>query len=459
MNPNSNYKRKLKEFLNTHKAIIIIALFALIIRVIFFIAVQPWNEQILQNKILVKDSADYHKLALSILNTRSFSSWNPVRTPGYPIFISMIYFIFGIKPWVVSLIQVLLNIISLIMVYVGAKMIFNKQVAIISAVLFAIDPHTILHSIIPATETLFVLIFLVSILILIYGLRCKKIIFFLISGFLLGLATLVRPIAQFFPIVVIGLILSYPRIKFVFRLKMIISFSLIFLLIIAPWLYRNYSEYNHLSLCCIKGLMFLHIVSVTEAGKTGKSVDQMYAEFRKKAEEQGANETNNPFDYYQILTRIEKNYIIANWKLYIPMHLKGMANMFLSLYTSQICWLLGLESNRLPWEVFQSPSMLKTVRGFFKSKSNHEIMIGMFIGIFLLINYLAFFFGSISMICEKRYMDLIIISSVIMYFTVLTGVAGLAQYKLPIIPFYNIVSAQGLFKILKFSKNRKQHSI
>ncbi len=142
-------------FLRHNKSIILIAGFALLLRIGFFMVVQPWDKQVLQETILVGDPDGYHNMALSIINSGSFSyhKYMPFekikgdvsaeRTPGYPLFVSFVYFLFGVRPWLVILFQLLVNVGSLILIYVLAKKVFEKKIAIIAALLYAIEPHAI----------------------------------------------------------------------------------------------------------------------------------------------------------------------------------------------------------------------------------------------------------------------------------------------------------------------------
>ncbi|MCS6950132.1 MAG: hypothetical protein NZ520_06720 [bacterium] len=60
----------------------------------------------------------YHRLAADLLQTGQFGG-NPeydaslhvatVRPPGYPLFVAAVYAGFGIRPWVVQLLHVLLS--------------------------------------------------------------------------------------------------------------------------------------------------------------------------------------------------------------------------------------------------------------------------------------------------------------------------------------------------------------
>ena len=55
------------KFASNNKVIILVVLFALLVRVVFFMAGRLWDEQVLSDLILVYDAAGYHNLALDLL--------------------------------------------------------------------------------------------------------------------------------------------------------------------------------------------------------------------------------------------------------------------------------------------------------------------------------------------------------------------------------------------------------
>ena len=445
----------LKDFYSRNKALIIILFIAFLLRITLFIVYRPWDEQIVTNKVIQLDASGYHRLALCILTDGSFGG-DTFRTPGYPLFVASHYFLFGLKPWFVFITQIFLNIFSIIMVYHLGKTILNKKIGLIASFLFAVDPHQIAYNVTLLSDTLFTSIFLASILLLVLGFKNKKIPYFLISAFVLGIATLVRPISQFFVFFTLGFILIYTKFKYSFRFKTIILYALLFILTISPWLYRNYSKYNHLNLSTAQGHnLLLYDVAYTEVLKTGKPIKVVQSEFQEKAIEMGYNEANNPFDNSIIYNKIAVNYIRNNWKIYFRNHFKGIFNMYTALGTQNISKLLNLESKDLSFHHFSSPGVLKMVSGFFKSKSFHEIIIGMIIFIFLMICYISFFYGCFLMIKNKEYFYFIMLIVTIVYFSIFTGVIGLSRYKLPITPFYITISAYGLFEAYTYYKNKR----
>lgn len=441
----------------SQKGLVIVICFALFLRIMLFLVVQPYHAQIMQNKILANvDARQYQELAVDILHNRSFSGvYGAYRTPGYPFFIAVIYSIFGIKPWVVLLLQLFLNSISLALVYLLGKEIFDKKTAIIAAALYALDPHTIFYSVNLMSDTLFTFIFLAAVLFLLYGLKQARSIFFLFSGCLFGVGALIRPLGQYFPLAAAAIILIYAKMKWRSKLKAIAILITVFMLVISPWLCRNYFKYGHLSLSCMAGEgLFLPSATATLAAKTQRPFAQISAELKEKAAAEGAEARNNPFDNSGIYSKISIDYIISDWKYYLARHLRGIFNMFINLDTESISNSIGLRSNSLSYGLMAAPGIWGAGFDFFKTKSPAEMALGVCIGIILLVSYLAFVYGSFLMLREKKYFPLLFILIIILYFSSLTGVIGLCRYKLPLIPFYLLVSSQGIIGLFHFLKVR-----
>jgi 4-amino-4-deoxy-L-arabinose transferase-like glycosyltransferase len=288
------------------------------------------------------------------------------------------------------------------------------------------------------------------------GLKNKKISLFLLSGVLLGVATLVRPVAQYFPLVLAVIIAIYSGLKLSFKLKVTGCLILVFILTILPWQYRNYLKYGHLSLSCVapEGIL-LPSVAATIASKTDKPFGQVLAGLEAEALRQEVNNNSNPFDKADAYSKIGIHYIVSDWKNYFSGQMRGMVNMFFNIGTKEICDFFGLKANNLPFETWVSSNLFVLFANFLEVKSTHEILIGIGIGFFLLLSYFLFIYGAFITIREKKYFPLVFILLVMLYFSGLTGSVGLCRHMLPITPFYLLISARGIAEIFKFNRGKK----
>ena len=139
----------------------------------FFISLQPWDKEVVDKTIVISDAIGYNQLALSLVTNKSFNHFDNLRTPGYPVFIALIYDISNESVWFVLFVQILLSLISVFLVFKIASKIFSENIALLSAFLFAIDINQAYYTLTLLTETLFVTLFISSARILFISSCCR----------------------------------------------------------------------------------------------------------------------------------------------------------------------------------------------------------------------------------------------------------------------------------------------
>ena len=165
-----------------NKKMIYLLIVAFLVRVLVFIRFQPWLDSVIAKQILIFDSLGYHNLALCIKNNFTFCG-DAFRTPGYPFFISIIYFISGNYVSHVLLVQIFLNLISIVLLYKIGKELFSEKVGFIAAVLFSMDLHHIIFIYYILTETIYTTIFLLALFFFIKAIKTNQLKFFLFTEF------------------------------------------------------------------------------------------------------------------------------------------------------------------------------------------------------------------------------------------------------------------------------------
>ena len=238
--------------------------FAFCIRLIVFI--QSLDNQ---NSYLTNDTESYNSTALAWLQTGSFSYSldhldipETLRTPGYPFFLGIIYKVFGEGYSSVVLIQIFLSLLSTYVIYLIGTIIFNKKIGLFTALIFSLDPVTISMNYKILSETLFLFFLILFILFGILWLRSPmsySIPF--ISGVLLALITLIRPITYFLsPFIMIGIIIWYTTNNYSIRewINQSILFMMPILIIVGGWQYRNFKYGKNSSISQIGGLNMLY---------------------------------------------------------------------------------------------------------------------------------------------------------------------------------------------------------
>ena len=193
----------------------------------------------------VSPAADsYDRIAKNLLSDTFFSingeSADYLRTPGYPFFLTAVYF-FGGNNTTVVIIQILLTAINAYIFYRILIMLnIPKRLTLFGTILVLCYLHTLANTFSITTETLFGFFLLLSLNFLVYYIYKKKNtwIFFLFS-ISLNYALLVRPILMYFNMLVcISLLIGF----IVKRMQSIcfVLFTLCFLIVFIGWSYRNY---------------------------------------------------------------------------------------------------------------------------------------------------------------------------------------------------------------------------
>lgn len=192
--------------------------------------------------VLHKDATEYALLSDSIIKTHSFSIDGSVpetfRTPGYPAFIALIRTISGGSFLAVTFIQILLALcIALLIQKIGAQH-FSPKVGAMAAIIFLINPTTLLVSLVIHSEIPFVTLYILLFWLIGEYLEKKPWSISIISGFLTAMAMYIRPIGFLaFPIFLAPILFT----KINWKKKIVLATILVTvtLLLLAPWMLRN----------------------------------------------------------------------------------------------------------------------------------------------------------------------------------------------------------------------------
>ncbi|QWF71699.1 GtrA family protein [Methylomonas paludis] len=428
----------------------LIFLLAFVLRLTVFLLFRPWDIQVQTESILTGDSPLYHSLAQCIVDHFSFCG-DTFRTPGYPFFIAVFYQLFGTKPWVVLFAQIFVDLVTLYYVFKIGELLFSSRVGIIAAALFAIDANAIIWAANLYSESLYDALLAAALYYYLYALKLGKGRSFLSAGLLLALTALVKPVSQYYFVILLGCALVWPTKNLLLRTKYALLFGLAFVITISPWLYRNYTLYDTVKLSSVQGenLLFWQVV-YARAKETHQPAEVITAAYLAQAQAlgysgyYGHSETGsrNPFVSEAIAQHIAVEYIKTHPQLYASSLISGVLHTYANLGTADIIKRLGLPPTHLPGEaMFATESQFQLIATFFQSKSLPEIVAGMIVLVLLLVNYTTFLMGSYTLFRQRRLAILALFSVSIAYFTATGGTIGLARFRLPITPLYLLIGA------------------
>lgn len=175
---------------------------------------------------------------------------NPDGTPsgrrpiGYPLFLGLLYKIFGVHLPVVWVAQLVLALATTLLVYFLGKMAFSPRVGALSALFFSVYPVAVYSIKQPLDEHMFLALIYASLTFLIVELRTyRRKWSWLFYGLVFGYAAMTRTHAIVMPLVV-GLGYLYGRMPWRRVLLVMISIFLVMQAINVPWVIRNYKAWK-----------------------------------------------------------------------------------------------------------------------------------------------------------------------------------------------------------------------
>ncbi|MBU0762426.1 MAG: glycosyltransferase family 39 protein [Candidatus Altiarchaeota archaeon] len=236
---------------------------ALLFRCFLFFSYHPWDlsdDPSLMNDLLHqrsvfsidtgRDDLWYHQSALNIL---SGVRVEPYRGPGYPFFIAVVYYLFGVHPWVVLLVQSVLDVFTVYLIYKISFLAFeNRFVSFVSGVFYLLDVTTSYYVLQLMSESMHNLLFLLSVYITLHAARANSFVKLSLGGFFMALASYVRPaMLYYFLFVLFVLVFLTSRKKAV--LSAVVAYFFVFSAVVFPLFLRNYMDYGFFSFSSVGG--------------------------------------------------------------------------------------------------------------------------------------------------------------------------------------------------------------
>jgi hypothetical protein len=215
---------------------------------------------------IAKDSQAYFLPAYDLIHSGQFEL-GLRRTPGYPLFLAGALGLVGDDLRGILLVQHLLGVATAVLAFALGRLTFGRDPAVgrvvgmTAGLLTAVSAPLVAYEHYLLTETLFAFVVTAMLVCLVWAIRSGRGRLWLLGGLLVGLATMVKPIAQgFLPIALAGAYLAaaswhpvawrWPRVRVSWpapsRSAMVAVGLVVFGygLAIAPWTVRNQLTYN-----------------------------------------------------------------------------------------------------------------------------------------------------------------------------------------------------------------------
>src|SRR5262245_10712071 len=159
-----------------------------------------------------EDQVGYQRLGHVFATTGTFTRYpdarpfvpETIRTPGYPVFVAATYRLFGESHTAVAVAQALLFAALTLVVYGITTRIASERVGLAAAGFTAIFPPIPYYGALVLTEVLCTLLVTLAMWAAIRAIQTSRARDYIVSGVLLGCATLVRPNFALLPAAIAG---------------------------------------------------------------------------------------------------------------------------------------------------------------------------------------------------------------------------------------------------------------
>lgn len=191
----------------------------------------------------------YHPAAQALVEGRGFGDYegspNIKAPPVFPIFVAIVYYFGGGIKEFAALQSFFLAGIG-IFAYLLAKEYLPKKIAFAGAIMIMLWPYFVLYTKLVYTEVIFMFFFLLALYFLTSFTKNATYSSAIGAGVFLAIATLTRAIAFFLPIWIFLMYLFVRKevIKEEFSWRKWSVLLISFILVMSPWLVRNYVHYD-----------------------------------------------------------------------------------------------------------------------------------------------------------------------------------------------------------------------
>ncbi len=163
--------------------------------------------------IALDDMFQYDALAESIRLGQGYTWYGGIptafRAPLYPLFLAIIYLLFGHEFLVVRIIQATIGASLPLVVYVLGQRSFGDRVARTASWMMVFYPMFVLYPLGLVTENLFFLLVPLTVLYLLKAIDTSRSLYYLLAGLLLGLSILTRSVISGFALVILPWLWHY----------------------------------------------------------------------------------------------------------------------------------------------------------------------------------------------------------------------------------------------------------
>jgi len=390
------------------------------------------------------------------------------RTPGYPAFLVLLHWFGSDNPYAIVFVQELIYGLSIYIFYRYGRPLFNTNLVRAGVIFMLFSSGGLVWPKFLLSEALFLPFLLAGILCIGHYLKNSDGRLLIATGIIMGVGAWVRPAIQFFPLIAAVTIILFNitnRKKWLHSTTML----LVFMLVISPWLIRNYYHYGQIYMSGQASNMIAHYhvpmiwtwEDVIPYYEGQDLAQQKVAEVVKQREQQ----LNRPIDTIEFF-KLQQEWALKELGQYPVTYLKHwLIGSYKTMYESfaiDFYDVMRIPDKRLHFSDILSGNFAATqpgildfeVTGLTTGLIYYLLHQDKFYLLHTIFSYLVFvfaLFGAISILL-KRNCFLFIMMLASFYFTFIPGPMGYGRFRFPVDHFWFIQACIGFLWLAELAK-------
>jgi 4-amino-4-deoxy-L-arabinose transferase-like glycosyltransferase len=438
------------------KSLWVIFLVALILRSLVLIVAVQYPQRTISN-----DTPTYIQPAESLLEGHGYTFPGVLRTPIYPMFLAFFFALFGENLVIIILAQVIVSALTVVLTYQAGILLLPRRAPLIGALLLALSLESIIDPFFILTDALFAFLFLGAAYAFLHYRSDNRILWLISSAMLMGLSILCRPIAIYYPVVVIFLLamLHWKHWLALFA-KSLVYLAVLFA-VLAAWFLRSQVVDGAPILSTISNynLLFYNVASLDASlhgGNANQYRDSYSLLVQKALDEKGLPRTQANLDKVYKTLAMQK--ILANPVQFAIVQMRDDLQNLLPRWANTLQILaptgqVGIQGA----DVLRQSGLSGVFQTYFGGRLWLMFLVLPFI-ILLGVVYLSDIAGTIFLIGTKGWFTLAILILPAAYLMLIPGAPSNSRFRIPAMPELCLLAGMGMDWIW-VRINRKRKSI
>ncbi len=390
------------------------------------------------------DSLDYINLASNLTKGFGFFHFDGAvlspetfRTPGYPLFLSILLFFPVDIVRSAVLTQVVLNFVTVIIAWKCFENLAGSRGAIVGFLLFSLDYVFLMHVPMLLAETLFVFLLLLAAMITLNAIKSYSLLKISYAGFMWAIVSFVKPVTLYSPFLLSFLWLGRKKLMALF---LVFAYSLPLI-----WFLRNYVRTGYFTYSSVDGISLLRYpaaeIIAMKTSKTWAEIDiKLRAIVDATYKEGYKNDAHKNAVYKEIAINIikEEPVLLARYVAW------GFMKTIAGTGVEMLADLLKLDrqveiSQVKPSGIGSGTLMLLAAHPWLWTAQVFYIL-------FLAFMYFSCIMGFYRMVKAGLKTEAFFLAAAIAYLFVMASSQGYYRYRIPMLPFMAVCSSMIFLK-------------